>query len=119
LVPNQTIPHHPDTCAACNRGLEKDLDGKPHMGYYVLELEKLDSGIEVNCQLHHYYSATCACGHQTKALPGVGYISVVVGRKKDLCLQEYTLVGPMLATFIASMAVRRADVPTKNPRTIV
>ena len=36
----------------------------------------------------------------------IGYISVVEGRNKDLRLQEYGLVGPMLATFIASLAVR-------------
>ncbi len=39
-------------------------------------------------------------------MPGVGYVSVVEGRKKDLRLTEYGLVGPMLATFIASLAVR-------------
>jgi hypothetical protein len=76
------------------------------MGYYVLELEKQESGVEVICQLHHYYEATCECGHHTKVIPGVGYVSVVEGRGKDLQLQEYGLVGPMLATFIASLAVR-------------
>jgi len=76
------------------------------MGYYVLELEKLESGIEVKCRLHHYYQATCACGHQTKSKPLVGYVSVVEGRSRDLSLQEYGLVGPMLATFIASVAIR-------------
>jgi hypothetical protein len=39
-------------------------------------------------------------------MPGQGYVSVVEGRGKDLHLQEYGLVGPMLATFIASLAVR-------------
>ncbi|MBD2774311.1 IS66 family transposase, partial [Iningainema tapete] len=76
------------------------------MGYYVLELEKHESGVQVICQLHHYYEATCECGHHTKAIPGFGYVSVVEGRCKDLQLQEYGLVGPMLATFIASLAVR-------------
>ena len=81
-------------------------DNKPHIGYYVLELEKHGSGFEVICQLHHYYCATCECGHHTKAMPGLGYVSVVEGRSKNLQLQEYGLVGPMLATFIASLAVR-------------
>ncbi|OYD86499.1 transposase [Nostoc sp. 'Peltigera membranacea cyanobiont' 213] len=106
LVPNQTVAHHPLTCASCNSRLEKDPEAKAHMGYYVLELEKLDSGIEVKCTLHHYYQATCGCGHQTKAKPQIGYVSVVEGRSRDLCLQEYGLVGSMLATFIASLAVR-------------
>lgn len=106
LVPNQTSAHHPLTCSSCNSLLEMSLEAKPYMGYYVLELEKLESGIDVKCTLHHYYEATCDCGHHTKEKPLVGYISVVEGRSKDLCLQEYGLVGPMLATFIASLAVR-------------
>ncbi|MFH7030766.1 MAG: hypothetical protein ACHBN1_36830 [Heteroscytonema crispum UTEX LB 1556] len=36
------------------------------MGYYVLELLKLDGCIEVTWVLHHYYQATCECGHHTK-----------------------------------------------------
>jgi IS1 family transposase len=40
----------------------------------------------------------------TKAQPGQGYVSCVPGRKKDLQLSEYVLVGPLLATFIASLA---------------
>ncbi|MBD2777605.1 IS66 family transposase [Iningainema tapete] len=106
LVPTITIPHYPEICAACNAQLTVTSDHKPYMGYYVLELEKQESGIEVICQLHHYYQVTCECGHHTKAIPGFGYVSVVEGRSKDLQLQEYGLVGPMLATFIASLAVR-------------
>jgi transposase len=106
LVANQTIPHYPETCASCNSALEIDSYAKPYMGYYVLELEKLESGIEVKCTLHHYYGATCACSHHTKEKPLVGYVSIVEGRSRDLSLQEYGLVGPMLATFIASVAIR-------------
>lgn len=106
LVASEIVAHHPETCASCNSSLEIDPDAKPHMGYYVLELEKLDSGIEVRCTLHHYYQATCSCGHHTKIKPQFGYVSVVEGRSRDLCLQEYGLVGPMLATFIASLAIR-------------
>jgi IS1 family transposase len=106
LIASQTVAHHPLTCASCNSRLEIDPEAKPHMGYYVLELEKLDSGIELKCTLHHYYQATCGCGHHTLSKPLAGYISVVEGRSKDLCLQEYGLVGPMLATFIACLAVR-------------
>ena len=106
LVPKITISHHPENCAACNAPVASGADSKPYMGYYVLELEKQESGVQVICQLHHYYEATCECGHHTKAVPGFGYVSVVEGRRKDLQLQEYGLVGPMLATFIASLAVR-------------
>lgn len=117
LVPQQTIAHHPETCAACNAPLEIEPDSKPHMGYYVLELTKHDSGIEVTCQLHHYYGSSCECGHHTKLMPGIGYISVVEGRSKDLRLQEYGLVGPMLATFIAYERGTLPDVSTQNTRT--
>jgi hypothetical protein len=55
LVPNQTLPHYPQTCGSCNSSLEINPEAKPYMGYYVLELEKLDSGIDVKCTLHHYY----------------------------------------------------------------
>nr|MBW4453844.1 IS66 family transposase [Nostoc indistinguendum CM1-VF10] len=89
LVPNQTVPHYPQTCASCNSNLEINPEAKPYMGYYVLELEKLDSGIDVKCTLHHYYQVTCSCGHQTSSKPLTGYVSVVEGRSKDLCLQEY------------------------------
>jgi hypothetical protein len=116
LVPSVTITHYPEHCAACNTELMMTSDSKPYMGYYVLELEKRESGFEVICQLHHYYEATCECGHQTKVMPGLGYVSVVQGRSKDLQLQEYGLVGPMLATFIASLAVRAPDVPTQDSR---
>lgn len=106
LVPSITIPHYPENCAACNGPLKIAPDSKPYMGYYVLELEKHDSGFGVICQLHHYYEAICECGHHTKVMPGLGYVSVVEGRSKDLQLQEYGLVGSMLATFIASLSVR-------------
>ncbi|MDJ0691974.1 MAG: transposase [Xenococcaceae cyanobacterium MO_188.B32] len=76
------------------------------MGYYVLELEAAESGFRIVTQLHHYYQATCNCGHCTHAQPGTGYISEIEGRSRDLKLTEYVLVGPMLATLIASLGVR-------------
>ncbi len=79
------------------------------MGYYVLELERGGSdffGIMVVCSLHHYYEANCVCGHLTREKPGTGAISTIDGRKRQLQLQEQVLVGPMLATFIASLANR-------------
>ena len=106
LVPSKTCSHYPETCASCNSPLLVDQQAKPYMGHYVLELEKSYCGIEVNCTLHHYYKGTCSCGHQTSSKPLTGYVSVVEGRSRDLCLQEYTLVGPMLATFIASLGIR-------------
>jgi IS1 family transposase len=40
------------------------------------------------------------------AKPGTGAGSVVEGRKRDLVLTERCLVGPLLATFIAALALR-------------
>jgi hypothetical protein len=62
LVASEIVAHHPETCASCNSALEIDSDAKPHMGYYVLELEKLDSGIQVKCTLHHYYQEVADLG---------------------------------------------------------
>jgi len=106
LIPKARIPHCPEQCAACNARVQVPHDCAPYMGHHVLELEKTPSGICIVCTLHHYYIAVCHCGHETKARPGEGYISSVKGRKKDLKLTEYVLVGPMLATFLAALSNR-------------
>jgi transposase len=105
-VAESTIPHYPDECAVCGKKLEVSESSKPYMGYYVFELEKTGTGIRIICTLHHYYALECSCGHDTKARPGEGYISCVEGRKRDLKLTEYTMVGPMLAAFLAAVSVR-------------
>lgn len=81
-------------------------DPKPYMGHHVLELETTELGLKVACQLHHYYQASCSCGHQSKSQPGVGITSRIEGRSRDLKLTEYVLVGANLATLIASLGVR-------------
>ncbi len=99
------IPHYPHKCSACNQDLTES-ETERYMGYYVLELEPELFGLRIVTSLHHYYRTTCSCGHCNHAKPGTGYISVVEGRSKDLQLTEYVLVGPVLATFIASLSVR-------------
>ena len=99
------LPHYPNHCAACNQTLNRS-DPKPYMGHYVLELEKGKFGFRVVCQLHHYYRGTCSCGHISQEQPGEGYVSEVSGRVKNLKLTEYVLVGPWLASLIASLGVR-------------
>jgi hypothetical protein len=99
------IPHYPHHCSACNHNLTAS-NAQRYMGYYVLELEPERAGLKIVCQLHHYYQTTCSCGHRTYAKPGKGLVSVVEGRSQDLILSEYVLVGPFLATFIASLGVR-------------
>ncbi len=104
-VPENILPHYPEICVVCGKSTLHKADC-PYMGYYVYELEKTDLAIRIYCTLHHYYSAVCECGHETKAQPGEGYISHIEGRQKDLKLTEYTMVGPMLTTFIAALSVR-------------
>jgi len=105
LTAEVIVPHYPYQCSACNHDLTQS-ETQRYMGYYVLELEPAESGFRIVTQLHHYYRTTCSCGHCTGAKPGTGYISEVEGRSKDLQLTEYVLVGPFLATFIASLGVR-------------
>lgn len=107
LQAERTIPHYPEQCAACNASLGVEQgDEKPHGGYYQFELNHREQGFRIECQLHHYYGASCACGHHSQAKPGRGESSAVQGRKVQLHLTEQVLIGPMLATFIASLSVR-------------
>ena len=107
LKAERIIEHYPQYCAACNASLENGhQDGRPYMGYYQLELVRPKSGLRVESVLHHYYGATCSCNHHSQAAPLEGELSEVAGRKVQLQLQEYTLVGPMLASMIASLSVR-------------
>ena len=105
LVAEVILPHYPNHCAACNQTLNRS-DLKPYMGHYVLELEKGKFGFRLVCQLHHYYRGTCSCGHISQEQPAEGYVSEVSGRVKNLKLTEYVLVGPWLASLIASLGVR-------------
>ena len=104
-VPESILPHRPEFCVICG-GTDLHGSDRPYMGFYVYELEKIYEGIRIHCVLHHYYSAVCECGHETKAQPGEGFVSHIEGRRKDLKLTERIMVGPMLATFIAALSVR-------------
>jgi transposase len=99
------VPHYPRVCSACNHDLAES-DSQRYMGHYVLQLEPELFGFRIVTSLHHYYRTNCSCGHCTVAKPGTGYVSALEGRSKDLILTEYVLVGPFLATFIASLGVR-------------
>lgn len=106
LVPEKTVDHHPECCAACSKPAQVPEGAKPHMGRHELELElpERKRELRVRCIKHLYFESFCDCGHGTKARPGEGYVSCVPGRKKDLTLNEYVLVGPLFAAFIASLA---------------
>jgi transposase len=104
-VPESILPHCPAFCVICG-GTDLHKSDRPYMGYYVYELDKIPTGVRIHCVLHHYYSAVCECGHETKAQPGEGFVSHIEGRRKDLKLTERIMVGPMLTTFIAALSVR-------------
>lgn len=102
--PNDTQNHCSEKCAICEQPLDQDIIPYCHTGHYTYELEKDKHGIRIVCILHLYYTTTCtSCGHENAAMPGQGYVSVIEGRKRDLVLSEHTIVGPMLAIYIATL----------------
>jgi transposase len=98
--------HYPATCAACGTPFEMWDRQSGHSGHFVLDLERTGGGIRIACVLHRYHATECACGVWTAARPGVGVLSTVPGRTRDLLLSEACLVGPALATFIAALSGR-------------
>jgi transposase len=102
--PQRKEHHWPEQCIICAEGLDKPA--KPYMAHYTYELERRENGIFIICTLHYYYATVCDCGHENIEKPGEGYVSVLEGRKRDVKLTEYTIVGPMLATFIAALSRR-------------
>lgn len=101
---DHTVHHHPQQCVICSAELDPQVT--PHTGYYTYELERTENGLKISCTLHYYYSAVCECGHENFERPAEGYESILEGRKRNVKLSEYTMVGPMLATFIAALSRR-------------
>ncbi|MCI4627250.1 MAG: DUF6444 domain-containing protein, partial [Candidatus Magnetoovum sp. WYHC-5] len=102
---DEIVPHYPSNCNACDVELSQTR-ASVYTGYYTYELEIRELEIRVVCNLHHYYAIVCDCGHETRAVPGTGYVSYVEGRKKELKLTEAVMVGPLLTTFISALSVR-------------
>jgi len=101
---DKTDHHYPQQCIVCLKKLIHPA--LPYAGLYTYELERENSSIKIVCTLHYYYAAVCECGHQNFEKPGEGHESVIEGRKRNVKLTEYTIVGPMLATFIAALSRR-------------
>jgi transposase len=98
--------HYPALCAGCATPFEMWDRQSGHSAHFVLDLERAAGGIRIACVLHRYHALECACGVRTAARPGVGMLSTMPGRSRDLLLSEACLVGPALATFIAALSVR-------------
>jgi hypothetical protein len=56
----------------------------------------------------------CDCDHEALGAPGTRVLSLIESRKRDLLLSEHCLVGPLLATFVAALAVRMR-MPREGP----
>jgi hypothetical protein len=106
IVVSREIEHVPMVCEACQAALGVEHKGRHVSAHHVFELDRGDMGLQVTAARHSYFAASCACGHETVARPGVGLCSQIEGRKRDLHLSERCLVGPMLAIFIAALALR-------------
>jgi transposase len=106
IVATGEVDHAPVHCALCGQTLEMVDRHHVDSAHHVYDLERGDMALSVVCRKHRYFAARCACGHETVARPAEGKGSTSEGRKRDLVLTERSLVGPMLATFIAALAKR-------------
>jgi IS1 family transposase len=106
LVVEGEVEHAPDSCGQCGAGLGIGHRGRMVSAHLVCELDRDPQGIRISCRKHCYFAARCGCGHETVARPGRGANSESDGRKRALVLTEQCMVGPMLATFIAALALR-------------
>jgi transposase len=106
LAAERTENYYPTTCAACGTPFEMWDCQTGHSAHFVLDLERTAGGIRIACVRHRYHAIECACGQRTAARPGLGVLSTVPGRTRDVLLTEAGLVGPALATFLAALSVR-------------
>src|ERR1019366_1000619 len=84
LTGERTENHYQNSCGICGATLELWHDNRGYSGHFVLDLERLPSGIRVACVLHRYHVVCCPCGKETVASPAKGLVSAVDGRKRDL-----------------------------------
>jgi len=101
-----TRNHYPAACTICGTVFELWDPNRGHSAHVVLDLEPVGGGIRIACLRHVHHATQCACGAVTAARPGMGVLSTMPGRSRDLLLSEACLVGPALATFIAALSVR-------------
>jgi IS1 family transposase len=107
IVANVSIDHVAPVCGSCGASLTGlDLPRRCVGAHHVLELERDPGTLRVRAEKHSYFAVTCGCGVETAQQPGAGACASYEGRKRDLQLSERCLVGPMLAVFIAALALR-------------
>ena len=106
IVVSREVEHLPMVCKAGQAVLDAERKGRHVSARHVFELDRGEMGLQVTASKHNYFAASCACGHETAASPGVGLRSQIEGRKRDLQLSERCLVGPMLAMVVSTLALR-------------
>jgi transposase len=106
IIVSAEVPHRPAGCSACRAGFDDTLPARLVSAHHVLELERGETSLQIRGLKHCYFAVRCPCGHETIARPGTGLCSEIEGRKRTLEMSERCLVGPMLAAFIAGLALR-------------
>ncbi len=106
IVASAEVAHAPIVCAACGAALGPDGERRCVSAHNSLELVRDPMSLRITATKHVYFAVRCSCGHETVSRPGVGARSEIEGRRRNLQMSERCLIGPMLATFIASLSVR-------------
>jgi len=98
----------PIACAYCGTPFETWWDREVRTGaaFPVLELERTTGGIRIACVEQRYQVLLCACGRETEAKPGLGAVSFLDGRMRQLQLTERSMIAPSLAAFITALNTR-------------
>jgi len=97
--------HYPTLCAAAVRDV-----GSPERSQRPLRARPGAHGIRIACVRHRYHALECACG--TAAGPGVGVLSTVPGRSRDLLLSEACRPGHLHRSPVGPLSC----VPRQDPR---
>ncbi|WP_244310881.1 hypothetical protein [Methylotuvimicrobium buryatense] len=114
LPVTRTIEHRPDCCAACRQSFADNTDYRPWNARFELELEIGNAEspkLQIEHSRHDYFSATCPCGHQTRAEPGRG-------ADEDgwsVALSEWHLCGPRLVSFFGLSLIVPTGIAQQNP----
>ena len=106
IVVSGEVEHAPKVCAACQCALGPELTRRCVSAHNNLELTRGEMSLAVAATRHSYFAVRCPCGHDNVERPGIGLCSRIEGRKRNLRMSERCLVGPMLAAFIAALALR-------------
>ena len=107
LKPERTERIWPTACRYCGTPFELwDKEVRTATAFPVLELERTAGGIRIACVEHRYQVVLCACGRETEAKPGIGAVSFLDGRTRQLQLTERSMIAPSLAAFLAALNSR-------------